>query len=174
MGFDIKDLEQFGKGYALPKKFTGTSTTGSGFRVTFEAVLENGRFECNSLTVERAKGAPPITTAGIRRIPVQSVINQVALGHLHRVKQNPNVEDEVIITPLRGRVPTFKRLAESGPTDEVLEHVALWYRLMYACNFDPTWAVEDAFGLPRSTAERWVRKARDLGLIDRPDPRRRK
>jgi hypothetical protein len=135
-------------------------------------VLEGDRFVCDSLVIERGKDTPPITTEHIRTIPVQSIIAQVAFRYIYRVKNNPSADGEVL-TPIR-RFPDFKRLTKAGPTRESLEYVALWYRLMYACNLDPAQAVEDAFGLARSTAQRWVSKARNLGLIAIPDPRRRK
>jgi hypothetical protein len=93
------------------------------------------------------------------------------MSNVCRIKKTPKSPESVFITPfpLHG----FERFAAEGPTDDALEHVALIYRLAYAVREQPTKAVEEAFGLARSTAERWVSTARDLGLIETPDPRRR-
>ena len=172
MGFDPTDLVPFGKGFALPKKFSAAiSTKDLPYRVEVEVVLEGHRFICEELQARRKKGGPPVTSEGIRRLPMRDLIRTAALGNVFRVRDNPHASGGVVITPVQHL--SFRRFAKDGPTDEALEHVALAYRLAYACNDSPTKAVEDAFRLPRSTAERWVSRARDLELIDIPDPRRR-
>ena len=134
-------------------------------------MLEGDRFVCVALRAERKRRGPPVTSKGIRNVPVNALIRSISMEYVHRVKKNPK-GGGVVISP--ARVSGLKRLADAGPTEETLEHVALVYRLAYVCADRPTKAVEDAFRLPRSIAERWVSKARDLGLIDIPDPRRRK
>jgi hypothetical protein len=189
--FNLEDgLEPFGKGFALPRRFwiVSHSPKELPYSIEMEIVLEESRFICRHLGVSRfdvqtdeEEQGPPVTSEGIRQVPMQELIRAHAPRLLHRVKKVPNTSndfratlasDEFKVTPLRRL--SFKRFAKSGPTDEALEHVALIYRLAYACNDNPTAAVVEAFGLPRSTAERWVSKARDLGFIDIPDPRRRK
>lgn len=166
----MEDLESFGKGFALPKRFGQAFTARRlPYRVEIDVVLEGDRFVCETLKAERKKGGPPVTSEGVRRIPVQDLIRTAALQFIHRVKENPRAKGEVIISPGIG---SFKRLALAGPTDEALEHVALVYRLAYACNEAPTKAVIEAFGLSQSTGERWVSKAREKGLLGMPKGRR--
>jgi hypothetical protein len=50
-------------------------------------------------------------------------------------------------------------------TAEHLEQVAVIYRRHAAISKRPTEAVADAFGVPRDTASKWVRRARDAGLL---------
>jgi hypothetical protein len=165
-------MVSFGKGFALPAKFSVPfNVKRVPYRVTLEVVLKGERFEVESLTAERKRNGPPVTSEGIRKIPVQELVRTAAMRHIHRVKKNPKAPEESIITP--ARLQGFDRFSAEGPTDEALEHVALVYRLAFAARDRPTKAVEEAFGLARSTAERWVSKARDLGLIETPDPRRR-
>ncbi len=57
-----------------------------------------------------------------------------------------------------------------GPTDEALQAAATVYRLAHACGEPPTKAVEDRFGLTRSTAGRYVAKARERGLLKQTTP----
>jgi len=162
----------FGKGFALEKRFNiRISASNLPYDVEIWVELEGDRFECVELKAERKPGGPPITSEGIRRLPVQDLVRSAAMEAVYKRKKNPK-GTAVILTPTRLR--GYKRLAEAGPTEDTLEHVALVYRLAYACNESPTKAVEGSFGLARSTAERWVSKARDLGLIDTPDPRTRR
>lgn len=50
-------------------------------------------------------------------------------------------------------------------TAELLQQVATVYRRHAAISKRPTQAVADAFGVPRDTASKWVRRARDAGLL---------
>ena len=172
MGHKPTDLVPFGKGFALPKRFSDSILAGDlPYRIDIEVELEGDRFVCVELRAERKRGGPPVTSEGIRKLPVQDLVRTAAMEVVYKRRKNPQGTGAILTpTQLRG----FKRLAGDGPTEETLEHVALVYRLAYACNDAPTAAVVNAFGLARSTAERWVSRARDLELIDTPDPRRRK
>lgn len=55
--------------------------------------------------------------------------------------------------------------ATEGPTDANLKAAARVYAVGYAMQIRPTAAVEDALGLKRSTAENWVRRAKDKGYV---------
>ncbi|MGI8707254.1 MAG: hypothetical protein ACR2LG_03485 [Actinomycetota bacterium] len=164
-------FEPFGKGFALAKRFhSNVNAPTLPYRIEIEVALEGDRFVCEAMRVERKEGGAPVTSEGIRKLPVGDLIRTAALGHVYRVEKNPKGRG-VVITETS--VSGFERFADDGPTEEALQYVALVYRLAYACNESPTIAIEEAFQLPRSTAERWVSKARDLGYIDISDPRRR-
>ncbi|MGH2817402.1 MAG: hypothetical protein ACRDJS_02935 [Actinomycetota bacterium] len=163
-GFKVTDLVLFGKEFAVPKRFTGAMTIKAlPYRVEIDVSLKGERFLCEALRAERKKGGPPVTSEGIRKLPVGELIRTAALAYIHRVKANPKEKGSVIITPTR--LTGFERFASSGATDEALEYVALVYRLAYACNDSPTKAVMDAFGLPRATAGRWIASARERGFL---------
>ena len=169
--YKLTDLVSFGKGFALPDKFSISFDKRLPYRVTLEVILVGERFEVESLKAERKKNGPPVTSEGIRKIPVQELVRSEATRLIHRVKKNPKSPGESIITP--ARLQGLDRFAAEGPTDEALQHVAVIYRVAFAVRDRPTKAVEEAFGLARSTAARWVSTARDLGFIETPDPRRR-
>lgn len=59
----------------------------------------------------------------------------------------------------------LRKSALDGPTDENLKSVARVYAIGHAMQTKPTAAVEDALGLKRSTAENWVRRAKDKGYV---------
>jgi hypothetical protein len=165
-GFKPTDLVPFGKDWALPKRFArAISATSLPYRVEIDVSLEGERFVCDALRAERKKGGPPVTSEGIRKLPVGELIRTAATdyGVIHRVKANPKAKGSVIMAP--ARLGGFERFADGGATDEALEYVALVYRLAYACNENPTKAVMDSFGLARATAGRWIASARERGFL---------
>lgn len=52
-----------------------------------------------------------------------------------------------------------------SPTDDVLVEVARIYAAGYALGVKPTHRVEKGLNLKRSTAENWVRRAKDRGYV---------
>lgn len=52
-----------------------------------------------------------------------------------------------------------------SPTDDVLIEVARIYAACYALDLKPTSRVEKGLNLKRSTAENWVRRAKDRGYV---------
>jgi hypothetical protein len=53
-----------------------------------------------------------------------------------------------------------------GPTDDSLEWVAYFYNLAGVLGLPPARQVEVGLDLPRTTATKWIRRARDKGLLD--------
>lgn len=62
--------------------------------------------------------------------------------------------------------------AGGGPSDEDLRAVADVYQLAYVTGGAPTKTVMERLALPRSTASRWVRMARERGLLGPATPRK--
>jgi transposase len=57
-----------------------------------------------------------------------------------------------------------------GHSSEHYQQVAEVYDEAIEANDPPTQAVAEAFGVPYSTAARWVRRTRQLGLLPAPAP----
>jgi excisionase family DNA binding protein len=57
-------------------------------------------------------------------------------------------------------------LRASGPKPETLDWVAFFYNLGSAIGLPAARQVEIGLGVPRTTASKWVRRAREAGLID--------
>ncbi|WP_341359075.1 hypothetical protein V5H98_15230 [Georgenia sp. M64] len=72
----------------------------------------------------------------------------------HTVTITPNLDDEA-----------RARLRQQGPTDEALAWVAYFYNLATLLGLPPARHVEVNLGLPRTTASKWVRRARERGLL---------
>jgi hypothetical protein len=62
--------------------------------------------------------------------------------------------------------------AGGGPSHQDLRAVADIYQLAYLTGASPTKTVMERFGLPRSTASRWIRLAREHGLLGPATPRK--
>jgi len=58
------------------------------------------------------------------------------------------------------------RLRKQGPTDETLGWVAYFYNLAGILGLPPAKQVEVSLRVPRTTASKWVRRAKEKGLID--------
>ena len=173
-------IEPFGKGFAVLGRFEASFEDESlPYAVTLGAILEEGRFSVISLTATRLPKGPPVTSEGVRRLPIATLLQFVAATSLLRVERTPS-GDEVLISPMD--LPDLTELAVDGPTDEVLGYVALIYRIGYAVGNAPTREVVQAFGISRATAGRWIAQARELEYLgpaeerragEKPSPRRK-
>ncbi len=152
-------MVELSPGVVLPERFSVNTNFGDyPYAVDFEAVLEGDRFVCESLRCRRRPGEDPVTTEGLREIPVARLLRIAA----ERLLAGPDGKDKMR--------PAFPRVLEDGPTNDALLHVAGMYRLAQACGEPPTKAVEDRFNLARSTAGRWISMARRKGLLSPTTP----
>jgi hypothetical protein len=126
-----------------------------------------GHFVVNRLTVKRREDGPPVTSEGIRQIPVTAFLRLALEAHLMHV--GPTVREGDKSTwklTFTGPITLSERARHGGgPSDEDLRAVADIYQLGYMTGGAPTKTVMDRLGLPRSTASRWIRMARERGLL---------
>jgi hypothetical protein len=108
-----------------------------------------------------------VTTDHLTRIRVGDQIRMMLLVEDERtspedwaIRDLPNPDGEPW-----GRTPP-EGLSEEGPTDRVLQWVAHLYRLGLAIEYNPTKAVEEILKVPRSTAGRWIARARERGYLE--------
>jgi hypothetical protein len=120
------------------------------------------RYVCDKLTVHANHGVP-ITAAALREVKVAEIMLAVLMASGEppgRIRDLPNPD---------GREPWGRQLpdglAEEGPTDRALRWVAHIYRFAFAVGGPPTGWVEEAFGLTRPTAGRWISAARQRGFL---------
>lgn len=122
-----------------------------------------GHLFCQSLTVRQREGGPPVTSEGIRAVPIATLVRQVASTEFLAIEEaNDNafalsdrtLDDQAVA-----------RIKREGPTDEALRWVAFAYRIALVLGEPPTRAVEKGLRLPRSTAGRWVSLARERGYL---------
>jgi len=148
--------------------------------VRFDSVLR--RYVCVELVAKRQEPTPNadgtyssegrflghITTDHLTEIKIGACIQTMLLHN----DEGAAAEDRVIrdvpnpdgVEPW-GRTPP-EGLSEEGPTDRVLLWVAHLYRLGLAIDYNPTKAVEENLKVPRSTAGRWIARARERGYLE--------
>jgi len=135
------------------------------YDVTLELVFDPAmnRMVASALTCTQREDGPPVTTEGIRRIPVRDLTRTLVAGNLIDVNRSGAV---AILSKEPGE------LTAAGPTDEALRAVAWVYRIAYLASDSPTAAVSQRFGLSRDTASRWVAMARKRGFLGRAQRRK--
>jgi len=152
-----------GDGKLAPPAFTFHVKLEGLYDLDFEAVFEAGRFVVDQLVVHRRADGPPVTTEGLREVPVAGLLGAA-------VEMNVQYVDQ---TGAAGKTTSWLEVQRrgSGPSDLELEIVAGAYRAAYAAGAPPTKAVMDKLGVPRSTASRRIRMARERGLLGPATPR---
>lgn len=126
--------------------------------------LEAGRYVVEKLVIGRQAGGPPVTSEGIRGIPVQAIVREVIREAAERI----------VNTGARGRATArwtrsnsdIARLRKAGPIDETLQVAADVYRVSRVIGDPPAKAVAQAFQIPQRTATYWIKLARERGFLE--------
>lgn len=150
-----------GDGLKIPTVITVTSTDVGGYDVELRAEYDPdaGRYVARAVQVRAGDGAET-TGEALRSIPVATILRDGIMSALQT-------------TLLLGGERPPADAGKAGPTTETLRWVARIYRLALLLGGAPTQAVASGLGVPRSTAGRWVTRARDRGLLTVVDPRAR-
>ncbi len=137
------------------------------YDVEVVVVPESGRLVARDVRVSRRDGGPPVTSEAIRSIPVAELTKKAA-KHLFSVTEGASGVRRMapIMTISEDDAARFR---EAGPTRWTLSNVADVYRIALLTGEPPTKAVESTFGIPRSTAGRWVAAAREQGFLGRAE-----
>lgn len=137
-------------------------------------VDEWGRASCLSLKAEKLDGLP-LTATDLRRIPLARILRDASrASQLFAAALGPGVFGPP--TPREARriaADPCRRPRRGSPiTRQHLEEVAQTYRDAFQRGDRPTRAVQATFSVERATASRWVRAARDAGLLPPAEPGR--
>lgn len=111
-------------------------------------------WEVRGLYIQRKDGGPLSSTI-IRRVPVAELLS-VAINAWGDESRNR----------LAAAALEMREAGRQGPTDMTLHLVADVYSSELMRRGNPVQAVADAFEISRSTATRWVRRARDAGHLE--------
>ena len=151
-------MVDLGDGMQVPTEITATAKGVDGCDVEITAVYspDAGRYAPRSVTVR--SGEVDVTGDVLRTIPVAKILRGGVMSALQAVT-------------LLSAGPAPADLGKAGPTDETLRWVARIYRLALLVGDAPTQAVAEGLSVPRSTAGRWVTRARDRGHLTVMDPR---
>src|SRR4051794_11256766 len=141
------------------------------FQVVMEIDIVAGRLACVSLTAERLPDGPPITSEGLRRVPVaEYVVGAIYAGFGILRERITQPDGSYLETDFE---PPPRNFADEGMTDEALEQVARIYAMAQATGRKATGILLNDYEMPRPTATRWIQTARRRGIL-REDHRRMK
>jgi hypothetical protein len=135
--------------------YLGVAGKGYGVELVAEIDEAAGRYVTRRLTVE-AHGDAEVTGEALRAIQVGNILRKELANYNGVPREEP---------------ADLLELGEAGPTTETLKAVARVYRTGMLLGDAPTQRVATAFGVPRSTAGRWVTRSRDRGFLTVTDPR---
>jgi hypothetical protein len=138
---------------------------GSPYHVRLTIDVNEGRLGCTELTVT-ASGGETISGTALRGVPVASIVSQALHDLVRRGETRGGMRT---YWPFRPDVDV-----SAGPTVEALRAVATSYSIAYALGEPPAKGVAHDLGLPTSTAGRWIKLARDRGLLEIPADKGRK
>jgi hypothetical protein len=161
---EVPKAVALGDGKLAPQAFTSHVKLEGLYDLDFDAVFEAGRFVVEQLTVHRRSDGPPVTTEGLREIPVAALLRAAVEFNVKHTAQ----------TGATGRTTSWLEVQRRGssPSDLELEIVAGAYRAAYAAGAPPTQAVMEKLGVSRSTASRRIALARERGLLGPATPRK--
>jgi hypothetical protein len=169
-----------GPGLGAPREFTFRVEEEGLYSLEADVVYEQpvggrmGHFVVDRLTIRRREDGPPVTTEGLREIPVAAFLRLALEGSLLRVgpREYDGHTSSWKLTPAGPIALSERAQAGGGPSDADLRAVADVYQLAYLTGAAPTKTVMQRLDLPRSTASRWVRMARERGLLGPATPRK--
>lgn len=158
--------------YPLSFELPGQELEGARYTVSMTLDMVSGAIRPTAVTVSADEGSPPVTGTILRAVKVSELSRMVLLAAVHRGR--PDFQEHVVsIEPDSLTVSDAEQatIRQAGPTDESLAAVAFFYNLAMLIGGPPARYVELKLGLPRTTASKWVRRAREKGLIlDGVDP----
>ncbi|GLZ05000.1 hypothetical protein Acsp03_24660 [Actinomadura sp. NBRC 104412] len=158
--FRPEDVQlDIGDGVKIPNLITVSADEVGGYAVELMAEYDDqaGRYVARMAVVRAGDGAE-VTGEVLRSIPLATILRDGVMDALRAT---------LLLSGARPPVDAGK----TGPTTETLRWVARIYRLAVLLGDAPTQAVASGLGVPRSTAGRWVTRARDRGLLTVVDPR---
>jgi hypothetical protein len=164
--------------FRVPETFTAGFLNGR-LRLLVEVVLEPSGPECVAIS-RLDHEAPPLTSK--RRFPLRAMVTAAVrtaafeLASIPLEQADPRGENERLIPDAHGRVtvlvPAFdeRGRARDGPrrrsrSGADFERVAALYRRAVAAGSAPSAIIADEFGVTRTTARKWVQRARARGLL---------
>lgn len=151
------------KRFLVPERFTATGASANvGVTMTVETDA-SGVPRCTALALHELEGGEPITGGTLRRIPVQALMREAlahVAGQVQALPDGGGTRADFGGRPADFERDTQQRRRRTSITDDHLHHVADVYKAALGRREPPTQAVADEMYAARSTAARWVAKAR--------------
>lgn len=152
----------------LPGTATFTAVDLDGAPYTVQLVLDtrDGEIRPVSVTVTAPSGSPPVTGTTLRAVRIAELTRTGILAGVQRGRRKSKAggTGTEILSPGLGD-KDLELLRLRGPVRESLEVLAWVYNLAGFLGLPPAKQAGLELGLPRATVTRWVRRAKDMGLI---------
>lgn len=143
--------------------------------VSFRVELVEGFLRPTAITVSSRAGQE-VTSTDLRAVNVKQLWRSAIVRHFKYHRDFHSWETSVpghvmVESPVQLPDEDLEKLRLRGPVRETLEYVADIYSLGLVLGLAPALYVQQTFAgenlapLPRTTATKWIKKARDLGLI---------
>lgn len=150
-------------------EFTDLEIDGQRYNLHLELDMTGEGIKPVSFQLFAQDESPALSGTTLRQIKLTALTQQVLVHSVQSGKIKTSSTYEVIIDS-DGLVTELsddkiREIREQGPTDESLRWVANFYNLGQLLGLPPARQVELNLGLPRTTASKWVRRARGKGLL---------
>ncbi len=145
----------------------GVDIDGSPYDVEMTMDMTAEGMRPTSVTVTACAGSPPVTGTTLRSVRVWDLARHVILAAVDRgtIERAGPHSVRVVERGLSLTDADAARLRRDGPTDESLDWVATCYNLALVLGLPPAKQVQVELQLPRTTATKWIKRARDKGLL---------
>jgi hypothetical protein len=120
---------------------TWPAEEGLPYRLELRVVYEDGRFVVDQLTVKRREGGPPVTTEGLREVPIAALLRLAVESNVVRVRRSATRDGDTSSWEMTWASPlalSERAKGGGGPSDEDLRTVAALYQVAYATGQAPT------------------------------------
>lgn len=162
----------------LPGTLTVAHVPAENQDVSFRVELVENVLRPTAITVSSRTGEE-VTSTDLRAVNVKQLWRSAIVQHLvyrrgYHSWETVDLKQVLIESPIQLPDEDLERLRLRGPEHDTLEYVADIYSLGRLLGLAPALYVQQAFAgenlepLPRTTATKWIKKARDLGLIQEP------
>jgi hypothetical protein len=169
-------LERIGSsGWGLHVPFNGTielsekDALGDIFAVVAMTIdLVDGILQPTVLRVV-ARDGRPVTGTMLRQLPLRGMANELIYVNIGKLQWSDGNSSFAYGGGISIEEAERERIRQQGPTDESLRMMADLYELGRLVGLNPAKFVETNLGMPRTTVTKWVRRARDRGMIGGDD-----
>ncbi|YCK81215.1 hypothetical protein M1D89_19420 [Arthrobacter sp. D3-18] len=159
----------------LPGTLTVAHAPAANLDVSFRVALVDGGLRPTAVTVSSRIGYE-VTSTDLRAVNVKHLWRSAILKHLGYLRdfyswEGGGANSIMAESPVQLPDEELQNLRLRGPVRETLEYVADIYTLGLILGLAPALYVQQTFAgenldpLPRTTATKWIKKARDSGMI---------
>lgn len=167
LGPDVERVNLSPYAVALPRTFGGTvDRSDLPYLVHLELDFDGNRVQCRNLTCRRRADGAPITSEGMTKVRVAELVYLVADEAKAEVSTffPPDGASGAVVVTHDVDIPAAPP-GRAGPGPEHLRALGIIYTTAYACGGSPRRAVMERLSLTRTTANRWIRLARESGYL---------